>query len=85
MGVEVHFFTGNHDIWCDDYLTKECGVTIHREPVTTEIYGKEFYLAHGDGLGDPDKSSSCYVLCSIVVRYRLCSLRFIPDGALTWD
>ena len=31
------------------------------------------------------KSSSCYVLCSIVVRYRLCSLRFIPDGALTWD
>ena len=30
------------------------------------------------------KSSSCYVLCSIVVRYRLCSLRFIPDGALNW-
>ena len=41
MGVEVHFFTGNHDIWCGDYLTK--------------IYGKEFYLAHGDGLGDPDR------------------------------
>ena len=55
MGVEVHFFTGNHDLWCGDYLTRECGVTIHREPVTTEIYGKEFYLAHGDGLGDPDK------------------------------
>ena len=28
---------------------------IHREPLTTEIFGKEFYLAHGDGLGDPDK------------------------------
>ena len=55
MGVEVHFFTGNHDIWCGDYLSKECGVIIHREPLTTEIYGKEFYLAHGDGLGDPDK------------------------------
>lgn len=55
MGVEVHFFTGNHDIWCGDYLAKECGVIIHREPLTTEIYGKEFYLAHGDGLGDPDK------------------------------
>ena len=24
LGVEVHFFTGNHDIWCGDYLTKEC-------------------------------------------------------------
>ena len=52
MGVEVHFFIGNHDIWCGDYLSKECGVIIHRKPLTTEIYGREFYLAHGDGLGD---------------------------------
>ncbi|MEG1837732.1 MAG: UDP-2,3-diacylglucosamine diphosphatase [Bacteroidaceae bacterium] len=55
-GIEVHFFIGNHDIWCSDYLSKECGLILHREPLTTEIYGKEFYLAHGDGLGDPDKS-----------------------------
>jgi len=54
MGVEVHYFTGNHDLWCGDYLTKECGVILHREPLTTEIYGKVFLLAHGDGLGDPD-------------------------------
>ena len=55
MGVEIHFFTGNHDIWCDDYLEKECGLIIHKKPLTTELYGKEFYMAHGDGLGDPDK------------------------------
>ena len=36
IGVEVHFFTGNHDIWCGDYLTRECGVIMHREPLTTE-------------------------------------------------
>ena len=29
MGVEVHYFIGNHDIWCGDYLTKECGVIMH--------------------------------------------------------
>lgn len=56
MGIEVHFFTGNHDIWCGDYLQQECGVILHREAETTEIHGKLFYLAHGDGLGDPDKS-----------------------------
>lgn len=55
MGVEVHYFTGNHDIWAYDYLEKECGVILHKQPETTEIYGKMFYLAHGDGLGDPDK------------------------------
>ena len=54
-GIEVHFFTGNHDIWCGDYLTHECGLILHREPLTTRIHGKNFYLAHGDGLGDPDK------------------------------
>ena len=55
MGVEIHYFTGNHDIWAYDYLEKECGVILHKQPLTTEIYGKIFVLAHGDGLGDPDK------------------------------
>ena len=53
-GVEVHFFTGNHDLWTYGYLEQECGVIVHRKPETTEIYGKVFFLAHGDELGDPD-------------------------------
>ena len=54
MGVEVHYFIGNHDIWTYGYLEEECGVILHREPVTVELYDKVFSLAHGDGLGDPD-------------------------------
>ena len=54
-GIEVHFFTGNHDIWEYGYLEKECGVIVHHKPEVLEINGKTFYLAHGDGLGDPDK------------------------------
>jgi len=53
-GVEVHFFAGNHDLWTYGYLEEECGVIVHKAPVTTEIYGQVFLLAHGDGLGDPD-------------------------------
>jgi len=56
MGVEVHFFTGNHDLWTYGYLAEECGMTVHTAPETIEIYGKQFYLAHGDGLGDPSKT-----------------------------
>lgn len=51
-GVEVHFFVGNHDLWLTDYLSVECGVTIHFEPAIVEIYGKRFFLAHGDGLNE---------------------------------
>lgn len=53
-GIEVHFFIGNHDIWTYGYLEQECGLIVHRKPITTELYGKVFFLAHGDGLGDPD-------------------------------
>ena len=50
-GTPVHFFTGNHDMWIGDYLSGECGITIHTTPFTTVFNGKKFYLAHGEGLG----------------------------------
>ncbi len=55
MGVEIHYFIGNHDIWMYGYLEEECGVILHRKPETVELHNKVFYFAHGDGLGDPDK------------------------------
>ena len=72
-GVEVHFFTGNHDIWAYEYLEKECGVIIHRQPLTTEIYDKVFYLAHGDGLGDPNKN---FKLLRSIFHNRTCQILF---------
>jgi UDP-2,3-diacylglucosamine hydrolase len=56
QGIPVHYFTGNHDVWVFDYLPKEIGVQVHREPVIKEINGRKFYIAHGDGLGPEDKS-----------------------------
>ncbi len=55
QGLEIHFFTGNHDIWVFDYLPQETGIILHREAVITEILGKTFYLAHGDGYDQADK------------------------------
>lgn len=54
-GIEVHFFTGNHDIWIFDYLPNEIGVIVHDDVIKTEIRGKKFFLGHGDGLGPHDK------------------------------
>ena len=53
-GIPVHFFTGNHDMWVGDYLSHECGITIHTTPITTLFNGKKFHLAHGEGLGSID-------------------------------
>ena len=54
MGIEINYFTGNHDVWIFDYLPKETGVHVFRKPVVKIICGKKFYLAHGDGLGPRD-------------------------------
>lgn len=51
-GVDVHFFTGNHDMWTFGYLESELGVHVHCRPLTADILGHTFFLAHGDGLND---------------------------------
>ena len=53
-GIQVHFFTGNHDMWMFDYLEKEIGVTIHRKPILKKWGEKTFLIGHGDGLGPGD-------------------------------
>jgi UDP-2,3-diacylglucosamine hydrolase len=53
-GIIVHYFTGNHDMWTFDYLSKELNVKIYREPIEVEYNGKQFYIGHGDGLGPGD-------------------------------
>ena len=53
-GVPVHLFRGNHDVWAFDYLKKEVGIQLHRNPQVRIYNDKSFYLAHGDGLGPGD-------------------------------
>lgn len=55
-GIPVYMFYGNHDIWMFDYLPKEIGVQIIPNSWEGNLLGKKFFIAHGDGLGDPSKS-----------------------------
>jgi len=54
-GIEIHFFTGNHDMWTFGYLEEELGIRVHKGPVTHTIGSKVFFIGHGDGLGPDDK------------------------------
>lgn len=69
LGIEIHFFIGNHDIWTYGYLERECGLLVHKHEITTEIGDKVFYLAHGDGLGDPSKS---FKILRTIFHNRIC-------------
>jgi len=54
-GIPIHVFTGNHDMWIFDYIPKELGVSLYREPITREFFGKRYFIGHGDGLGPGDR------------------------------
>ena len=53
-GIIIHYFTGNHDMWTFDYLSKELGVKIYRKPIEAHYGDKTFIIGHGDGLGPGD-------------------------------
>ena len=49
-GVKIHWFTGNHDIWCYSFF-ESIGMRKCAQPQLVEIGGKSFCLGHGDALG----------------------------------
>ncbi len=72
-GMEIHVFTGNHDMWIFDYLPKETGVIMHREPIDVEYNGKKFHIGHGDGLGPGDRG---YKFIKRVFASKVCQWLF---------
>ncbi len=58
-GVQILFFTGNHDLWMKDYFEKEIGVQIFHQATAFNIISEnnistKIYVGHGDGLGPGD-------------------------------
>jgi UDP-2,3-diacylglucosamine hydrolase len=72
-GIQVHFFTGNHDMWAFDYLPKELGVKLYREPITRTFGNKKFFIGHGDGLGPGDNG---YKFLKRIFSNKLCQWIF---------
>jgi UDP-2,3-diacylglucosamine hydrolase len=72
-GIPIHWFIGNHDMWIFDYIPREIGVTLHKEPITKELFGKNCYIGHGDGLGPGDHG---YKFIKKVFRAPLCQWLF---------
>ncbi len=83
-GVRVVFFTGNHDMWVTDYLSKECGLEVYTSPQEFTIAGKRLFVAHGDNMnihGKPMLRLMNWVFRSTVVR-ALFSWLVHPDIAV---
>jgi UDP-2,3-diacylglucosamine hydrolase len=54
LGIALHLFVGNHDMWMRDYFQKELNIKVYFEPQEFLRNGKKFLIGHGDGLGPGD-------------------------------
>ncbi|WP_448105136.1 UDP-2,3-diacylglucosamine diphosphatase [Pedobacter panaciterrae] len=72
-GIKIYFFKGNHDMWVNDYFTKEMGIEIISDELVIERNGKTFFLHHGDGLGPGDRK---YKMLRKIFRNPVCRWLF---------
>lgn len=53
-GIDVHIFTGNHDLWMFGYFEEELNIPVHHNSIQFTANGKKFFVGHGDGIGPGD-------------------------------
>jgi len=73
LGIKLHFFVGNHDMWVTNYFQQELNMEVYFEPQSFERSGKKFLVGHGDGLGPGDKG---YKRLKKVFRNPFCQWAF---------
>ncbi|MBR5465394.1 MAG: UDP-2,3-diacylglucosamine diphosphatase [Alistipes sp.] len=83
-GIRVLFFTGNHDMWVGNYLSRECGVEIYTKPTSITLEGRTIFIAHGDNMNIDGQ----WVLKAMNTMFRSRTLRWCfswlihPDWAM---
>jgi UDP-2,3-diacylglucosamine hydrolase len=81
-GIQIEAFTGNHDLWMRGYFQEELNIPVHHEAIRRNFNGKNFLIAHGDGLGPGDHG---YKLLKGILRNPFCQWlyrRIHPDTGL---
>ena len=85
-GIKITLITGNHDMWTQEYLQKECGVEVYHTPQSVELCGKRLFVAHGDNMNI--KNQPILRLMNATFRSRIARVLFSwlihPDIALSF-
>lgn len=55
MGVEIHYFEGNHDLHLAGYWREQLGAIVHVEGVIVDLAGLRVRIEHGDQMNPDDR------------------------------
>lgn len=78
LGVKIHYFEGNHDLYLNDFFAKQLGFFIHSGPQYFELANLKIRVEHGDQM---DKTDYGYRFLRWFLRTRLmvCFAKKLPD------
>lgn len=71
--IPVYIFTGNHDLWMQDYFKEELGAEVFKAPIQLQVNDQKILVGHGDGLGPGDYQ---YKFLKKVFQNRMCKWLF---------
>tara|TARA_B100000614_G_scaffold58513_2_gene51738 strand:+ start:9871 stop:10605 length:735 start_codon:yes stop_codon:yes gene_type:complete len=63
--IEIHLVAGNHDYWDFGFLSKECGIKVHKNDFQFNVINKKILVTHGDGIL---KNDNLYRLMKKIIR-----------------
>lgn len=78
-GIQIVIFTGNHDLWMQDYFQNEFNIRVIHQPIKILISSANssnnclLFIGHGDGLGPGDYG---YKFLKKVFRNPVCQWLF---------
>lgn len=82
VGVEVHYFEGNHDLYLKNFWD-DLGVVTHEDALTFELQGLKIRVEHGDLMNPDDRG---YLFLRKFLRTPMMKLlaRFLPTVIVSW-
>lgn len=81
-GTKIDYLMGNHDFGHKNFFSDELNIVVHNDDIERIIYGKKFYISHGDG---KIKNDYAYNFIKKIFRHKLSLwlyLKLHPDWAI---
>ncbi len=71
--IDIHFISGNHDLWMKNYFESEIGVKIHHNNIIVVEKNIKIFISHGDGI---IKGDLIYKMIKFIFKSKFCQKLF---------